>query len=247
MPYKGCHGYSITTDSDRYAQWRWIPQAHKRALLAVLFVGLGIALGVREEFAQQRDHQAVLKGQVGLQDVDEVLGVLLPLLAEGALQGVLVPEGVAGELLGAVDGDGVGVVDQVMAKGLGADQPAHQIDMGLFEVGDVDVAQQPKQGVGMRQGLQFGEQELEVGLELGAGHLAVDLSRCIAVDRTAAIWTYDPFACIYCGVCVDTCPVKSLYQTPRYRQPATERITIRLQGELKKRGKEKRTDKDPAA
>ncbi len=72
-------------------------------------------------------------------------------------------------------------------------------------------------------------------------------SRCIAVDRTAAIWTYDPFACIYCGVCVDTCPVKSLYQTPRYRQPATERITIRLKGELKKRSKEKRTDKDPAA
>ena len=137
------------------------------------FVGVGIALGVREEFAQQRDHQAVLKGQVGLQDVDEVLGVLLPLLAEGALQGVLVPEGVTGEFLGTVDGNGVGVIDQIAAKGLGADQAAHQIDMGLFEVGDVDVAQQPKQGVGMGQGLQFGEQELEVGLELGACHLAV--------------------------------------------------------------------------
>jgi len=187
LPYKGCHGYSITTDSDRYAQWRWIPQAHERALLAVLFVGVGIALGVREEFAQQRDHQAVLKGQAGLQDVDEVLGVLLLRLAEGALQGVLVPEGVASELLGAVDGDGVGVVDQVATKGLGADQAAYQIDMGLFEVGDVDVAQQPKQGVGMRQGLQFGEQELEVGRELGAGHLAVDLApRARTERRTSA-------------------------------------------------------------
>jgi hypothetical protein len=25
LPYKGCHGYSITPDSDRYAQWRLIP------------------------------------------------------------------------------------------------------------------------------------------------------------------------------------------------------------------------------
>ena len=48
--------------------------------------------------------------------------------------------------------------------------------MDLFEVGDVDVAQQPKQGVGVRQGLQFGEQQPQVGLELGAGHLAVDLA-----------------------------------------------------------------------
>ena len=149
MPYKGCHGYSITTDSDRYAQWRLIPQAQERALLAVLFVGVGIALGVFEEFAQQRDHQAVLKGQAGLQDVDEVLGVLLLFLAEGALQEVLVPEGVADELLGTVHGDGVGVVDQVTAKGPTAHQAPYQIDMDLFEVGNVDVAQQPKQGVGM--------------------------------------------------------------------------------------------------
>jgi len=35
-------------------------EAHEGALLAVLFVGVGIALGVREEFAQQRDHQTVL-------------------------------------------------------------------------------------------------------------------------------------------------------------------------------------------
>ena len=45
-----------------------LAQAQERALLAVLFVGVGIALGVLEEFAQQGDHQAVLKGQVGLQD-----------------------------------------------------------------------------------------------------------------------------------------------------------------------------------
>ena len=136
-------------------------------MLAVLFVGVGIALCVREEFTQQRDHQAVAKGQAGLQDVDEVLGVLLLLLAKGALQGVLVPEGVTGEFLGAVDGDGVGVVDQVAALGLGADQPPYQIDMDLFEVGDVDVAQQPKQGVGMRQGLQFGNRSLRLASNWG--------------------------------------------------------------------------------
>jgi ech hydrogenase subunit F len=72
-------------------------------------------------------------------------------------------------------------------------------------------------------------------------------SRCITVDRTAAVWTYDPFACVYCGVCVEICPSKSLYQTPQYRKPATERIMVRMQGELKKRTKDKRAEKDPAA
>ena len=46
--------------------------------------------------------------------------------------------------------------------------------MDLFEVSDVDVAQEPKQGVGMRQGFEFGEQQPQVGLERGAGDLAVD-------------------------------------------------------------------------
>lgn len=72
-------------------------------------------------------------------------------------------------------------------------------------------------------------------------------SRCIAVDRATAVWTYDPFACVYCGVCVDTCPGKSLLQNPHYRKPATDRIIVRLQGVLKKRAKEKRTDTDPPA
>jgi ech hydrogenase subunit F len=64
-------------------------------------------------------------------------------------------------------------------------------------------------------------------------------SQCIEVDRKAAVWTCDPFACVYCGVCVDTCPAKSLFQKTQYRGPEDQRVMIRMQGELKKKAKEK--------
>jgi len=64
-------------------------------------------------------------------------------------------------------------------------------------------------------------------------------SQCIEVDRKAAVWTCDPFACVYCGVCVDTCPAKSLFQKTQYRGPEGRRVMIRMQGELKKKAKEK--------
>ncbi|MCU0538678.1 MAG: 4Fe-4S binding protein [Desulfobacterales bacterium] len=73
-------------------------------------------------------------------------------------------------------------------------------------------------------------------------------SQCIAVERKAAMWTYDPFACVYCGVCVETCPAKSLHQKTLYRKPTTERVVVRMQGELKKRVKGASPEKDaPAA
>jgi hypothetical protein len=64
-----------------------------------------------------------VEGQAGLEDVDEVLGMTAFLLADGALQEFLRPEGVARELLRAVDGDRIAMVDQVAAKALAADQP----------------------------------------------------------------------------------------------------------------------------
>jgi hypothetical protein len=39
------------------------------------------------------------------------------------------------------------VVDQIATKVLAANQPLHQIDVGLLELLKVNVAQQPKQGV----------------------------------------------------------------------------------------------------
>lgn len=73
----------------------------------------GIAQGVFEEFAEQRDDQAVVEDETGLENVDEVLSVTGFLLADGALQEFLRPEGIASELLRAVDGDRIAVVDQV--------------------------------------------------------------------------------------------------------------------------------------
>jgi len=46
----------------------------------------------------------------------------------------------------------------------------------LFEVAQVDVAQQPIEGVGVRQGLDLGEQQMQVGDELRTGHFAIGLA-----------------------------------------------------------------------
>lgn len=48
--------------------------------------------------------------------------------------------------------------------------------MGLFEVVKVDVAQQPKQGVGVWQGIDLREQQMQVGHELGTRYFAVGLA-----------------------------------------------------------------------
>lgn len=37
-------------------------------------------------------------------------------------------------------------------------------------------------------------------------------SRCLQVDRPAAMWRWDPFACVYCGQCVAICPERALRQ-----------------------------------
>jgi formate hydrogenlyase subunit 6/NADH:ubiquinone oxidoreductase subunit I len=73
-------------------------------------------------------------------------------------------------------------------------------------------------------------------------------SQCLAVDKKSYVWVYDPMACVYCGVCVDSCPAKCLYQKTQYRAPVCERLTIRMQGQPRKKGKEKeKTQEAPAA
>ena len=39
-------------------------------------------------------------------------------------------------------------------------------------------------------------------------------SQCITVDLKARTWECDPFACVYCGVCVDNCPVERVAVSP---------------------------------
>jgi ech hydrogenase subunit F len=68
-------------------------------------------------------------------------------------------------------------------------------------------------------------------------------SQCIEVDRKAAVWNYDPFACVFC-------PAKSLSQKTQYLRSVDKRILVSMQGELKKKSKEKdkEAEKDkPAA
>jgi hypothetical protein len=76
-----------------------LAQARKGAQFAILLLRLGFAQGLFEELAEQRDDQAVVEGQAGLKDVDEVLSVTGFVLADGTLQEFLRPEGVASELL----------------------------------------------------------------------------------------------------------------------------------------------------
>jgi ech hydrogenase subunit F len=55
-------------------------------------------------------------------------------------------------------------------------------------------------------------------------------SQCIKVDLKARTWECDPFACVYCGICVDHCPVASLSMRATYRPVSAEREMINLQG-----------------
>lgn len=63
-------------------------------------------------------------------------------------------------------------------------------------------------------------------------------SQCIKVDRKMATWVYDPFACVYCGVCVEICPPKSLRQKEKYRPSKNVKEVVSLQGEVKKKAQE---------
>ena len=69
---------SVEQEQDRQAgeqRLEPVAQALKAAQLAILLLRFGIAQGVFEELAEQRDDQAVVEGEAGLEDVDEVLGV----------------------------------------------------------------------------------------------------------------------------------------------------------------------------
>jgi len=50
------------------------------------------------------------------------------------------------------------------------------------------------------------------------------------VDKKAATWTCDPFACVFCGICADACPAKCLHQKNEYRIPVSGREVISMQG-----------------
>jgi ech hydrogenase subunit F len=60
-------------------------------------------------------------------------------------------------------------------------------------------------------------------------------SSCIRVDRKQATWEYDPFACVYCGICVEACTAKSLHIKDQYRAPVNQKVLIAMKGELKKK------------
>jgi formate hydrogenlyase subunit 6/NADH:ubiquinone oxidoreductase subunit I len=48
-------------------------------------------------------------------------------------------------------------------------------------------------------------------------------SGCITVDKENRTWEVDPYACVYCGICVDNCPTKCLSMSPKYRKPALQK------------------------
>lgn len=52
---------------------------------------------------------------------------------------------------------------------------------------------------------------------------------CIRVDKEKAIWSVDPFVCVYCGVCVENCPEKSLSQSRNRGAPMTEKRAVTLE------------------
>ena len=55
-------------------------------------------------------------------------------------------------------------------------------------------------------------------------------SQCISVDPKEGIWELDVMACVYCSVCVDTCPVKCLSMKAAFRKPFVGRQIQTLHG-----------------
>jgi len=62
-------------------------------------------------------------------------------------------------------------------------------------------------------------------------------AQCITVDRKAATWDCDVFACVYCGICTDTCPDDALHHETAYRPVAREKPGMFFQGVLKEKPK----------
>ena len=55
-------------------------------------------------------------------------------------------------------------------------------------------------------------------------------TQCLAVDKKAGQWRWDPMACIFCGSCVEACPTGSLTQDAAWRAPSSERESVTCQG-----------------
>ncbi len=53
-------------------------------------------------------------------------------------------------------------------------------------------------------------------------------SGAITVDRATKTWTINPYACVQCRGCVDTCPKKCLEMVNEYTEAATEKTLITL-------------------
>ena len=86
---------------------------------------------------------------------------------------MLVPQDGEGDLLAAVDGDGIAVVDQIAGELLVPDQMVHQLDVGLLDLAHIDAAQQPEQGIGMGEVFQLRKQYTQVFLEHGPGDFPI--------------------------------------------------------------------------
>ena len=121
------------------------------------------------------------KAEVGLRHIDVVLVFGLARLcglggSDLALLELIGPQRGEGDLLGPVHGDGVTMVDPVGGEFFLADELMDQIDLGVLDLIDIDLAQQAKQGVGMRECLELWKQAAQVWFEHGAGHLPIGLA-----------------------------------------------------------------------
>lgn len=68
-------------------------------------------------------------------------------------------------------------------------------------------------------------------------------SQCITVDPKAGTWECDPFACVYCSVCVDVCPTKSLNMVNVHRAPSHEKFAMFQQGTPRRTKKAEKAEK----
>ncbi len=66
------------------------------------------------------------------------------------------------------------------------------------------------------------------------------------MDPKEGKWDCDPFACVYCSVCVDACPTHCLSMENQHRKPAPSKFVVSLQGTPRKSKKADKSAEKPA-
>ena len=69
-------------------------------------------------------------------------------------------------------------------------------------------------------------------------------AQCISVNPDRATWSYDPFECVNCGICMEVCTSDCLFMDNKPRSPSPRKFSRYAQGVKRAKGERKRKGDD---